>query len=115
MPASINRLADLGPHPSIYQHLREQLAQTPWICQGSLVCRPLLRQVRGRKIKKGPYYLWTCKVQGKTMCVALSQPQYQLLTQAINNNRHIQKILERMQALTMKTVLRKVPGVKKRK
>jgi hypothetical protein len=80
-----------------------------------LVCRPLLRQVGGRKVKKGPYYLWTCKVKGKTVCVALSRPQYQLLAQAIKNNRHAQNLLERMQALTLKTILRKVPGVRKRK
>jgi hypothetical protein len=75
----------------------------------------LLRRVRGRKVKKGPYYLWTCKQQGKTVCVALSKPQYRLLAQAIQNNRRLQRILERMQALTLKTILRNVPGVRKRK
>ena len=115
-PAPITRLADLGSQPSsAYQPLQEQLAQTSWICQGSLVCRPLLRRVRGRKVKKGPYYLWTCKQKGKTVCVALSKPQYRLLAQAIQNNRRLQRILERMQALTLKTILRNVPGVKKRK
>jgi hypothetical protein len=54
-------------------------------------------------------------VKGKTVCVALSRPQYQLLGQAIMNHHRVQKTLERMQALTMKTILRKVPGVKKRK
>jgi hypothetical protein len=75
----------------------------------------LLRRVRGRKVKKGPYYLWTCKQKGKTVCVALSKPQYRLLAQAIQNNRRLQRILERMQALTLKTILRNVPGVRKRK
>jgi hypothetical protein len=75
----------------------------------------LLRRVRGRKVKKGPYYLWTCKQKGKTVCVALSKPQYRLLAQAIQNNRRLQRLLERMQALTLKTILRNVPGVRKRK
>ncbi len=114
-PIRISRLPDLGPWPVAYQHLQERLAQTSWICQGTLVCRPLLRQVGGRKVKKGPYYLWTCKVKGKTVCLALSRPQYQLLAHAIKNNRHAQNLLERMQALTRKTILRKVPGVRKRK
>src|ERR1039458_8114832 len=108
----IRRLADLGPHPPASQRLQAQLAQSPWICQGSLVCRPLLRRV-GRR--KGRYYLWTCKLKGKTVCVALSRSQYLLLAQAIRNNRRTQKLLERMQALTLKTILRKVPGVRKRK
>ena len=112
----IRRLADLGPHPPASQRLQAQLAQSPWICQGSLVCRPLLRRVGRRKVRKGPYYLWTCKLKGKTVCVALSRSQYLLLAQAIrNNNRRTQKLLERMQALTLKTILRKVPGVRKRK
>ena len=51
----------------------------------------------------------------QTVCVALSRSQYLLLAQAIGNNRRTQKLLERMQALTLKTILRKVPGVRKRK
>ncbi len=47
--------------------------------------------------------------------MALSRLQYQLLAEAIANNRRFQKIVERMQALTMKTIVNKVPGVKKRK
>ncbi|MCX6930199.1 MAG: hypothetical protein NT154_44365, partial [Verrucomicrobia bacterium] len=66
-------------------------------------------------VRKGPYYLWTCKLKGKTVCVALSRSQYLLLAQAICNNRRTQKLLERRQALTLKTILRKVPGVRKRK
>jgi len=114
-PHPIARLAELGPCPRAYQHLQAQLAQSSWLCQGTLVCRPLLRRVRGRIVKKGPYYLWTCKMEGKTVCVALSRPQYQLLAQAIQNQRRVQRTLERMQALTLKTILRKVAGVKKRK
>ncbi len=114
-PTPITHLTDLGPHPPAYQHLQAQLAQSSWICQGTLVCRPWLRQVRGRKVKKGPYYLWTSKVKGRTVCMALSRLQYQLLAQAIANNRRFQKIVKRMQALTMKTIVNKVPGVKKRK
>ena len=114
-PGPSSRLPDLGPLPAAYQNLQARLTQTSWICQGTLVCRPLLRQVAGRKLKRGPYYLWTCKVKGKTVCVALSRPQYQLLAQAIKNNRYAQTLLERMQALTLKTILHKVPGVRKRK
>jgi hypothetical protein len=108
-------LADLGSAPPAYQQLQRRLGQTAWLCQGTVVCRPLLRRVRGRPVKKGPYYLWTCKLQGRTVCLALSKAQYQLLALAIKNNRRVQTTLERMQALTLKTILKNVPGVRKRK
>jgi len=108
-------LTDLGPPPPAYQRMQARLAQTSWICRGTLVCRPLLREHRGRTVPKGPYYLWTAKVKGKTISVALSKAQHRLLAQGIENDRRMQKILQRMEALTMKTILRKVPGVKKRK
>jgi hypothetical protein len=107
--------AALGPLPPTYQRLQALLSQIHWIAQGTVVCRPLVRRLRGRKVKKGPYYLWTCKVRGRTFCLALSKPQYQLLSKAIDNNRTLQKTLQRMQTITLKTILRKVPGVRKRK
>jgi hypothetical protein len=108
-------LAALGPWPPAYERLRLQLGQTPWICHGTLVCRPLRRQRQGRSVTLGPYYLWTCKVKGQTQCVALSQAQYRLLAQAIKNHRQLSHLIEQMQRLTLKTILRHVPGVKKRK
>jgi|SRR6185369_2077348 hypothetical protein len=115
MKTSPSTLAHLGPLPKTYQALRDQLATTTWISQGTLVCRPLLRKRGRRTIKKGPYYLWTAKHKGKTLCLSLSQAQHRLLAQAIQNNRRLQKLIERMHALTMQTILRQVPGVKKRK
>jgi hypothetical protein len=115
LPTAAVGLAHWGPTPPAFQNLRRQLAETAWICQGTVVCRSLRRRVRGRLVQKGPYYLWTSKVQGRTVCVALSQAQYVLLAQAIENHRQLQKTVERMQRLTLKTVLKKVPGVKKRK
>jgi hypothetical protein len=107
--------ADLGPAPPAYQRLQDQLRQSAWLCQGTVVARPLIRRIRGRKLKKGPYYLWTCKLKGRTLCVALSKNQYDLLAQAIENNRRLQKALHLLQSSTLKTVLKKVPGVRKRK
>lgn len=104
----------LGTPPPAYQRYQRQIAQTSWICQGTLVARPLLRRVAGRQVSKGPYYLWTSKVKSKTVCLALSKAQYRLLAKAIAHNRRLQKTLERMQALTLKTVLQKIPGVRKR-
>ena len=114
-PAPLAPLALLGTPPPAYHRLQEQLRQTSWICQGSVVSRPLIRRIQGRKVKKGPYYLWTCKVNGRTLCVALSKAQHRVLAQAIENNRHLHKTLEQMQAFTLKSVLKKLPGVKRRK
>jgi hypothetical protein len=114
-PSPNSALKSLGPWPSSYRHCQEQLAQTPWICYGTIICRPLLRRVHGRKDKKGPYYLWTSKVAGKTVSLTLSKAQYEALAQTLKNNRKTLRILQRMQAITLKTVLCNVPGVKKRK
>lgn len=108
-------LATLGAPPPAYQRLQDQLREISWICQGTVVSRSLTRLIRGRKVKKGPYYLWTCKVKGKTVCLALSQTQYRLIAQGIQNNRQWQKIVARMQDLTLKTILKKIPGIAKRK
>lgn len=108
-------LALLGSPPPSFKRLQKQLAETSWICQGSVVSRPLIRCIDGRKVKKGPYYLWTCKVKGRTVCIALSQPQYQALAEAIANHRQLHKIIERMHTLSIKTILKMVPGVTRRK
>jgi hypothetical protein len=108
-------LADLGSPPAAFQQLQDELRQTSWISQGTVVARPLIRRRQGRAIKKGPYYLWTCKVRGRTVCVALSKAQYQVLAQAIMAQRRLQRTLDRMHALTLQTILKKVPGVRKRK
>ena len=108
-------LALLGTPPPAYRRLQHQLRRTAWICQGTVVARSLIRHIRGRTVKKGPYYLWTCKVKGRTVCLALAKAQYRALAQAIANHRRLQSTLEQMQTLTLKTILKKVPGVRKRK
>jgi len=108
-------LADLGSPPPAYLRLQRQLCRISWVCHGTVVARPLIRRVRGRTLKKGPYYLWTCKVRGQTVCWTLSKAQYRALAQAIANHRRLQKILQQMHAFTLKTVLKTVPGVKTRK
>jgi hypothetical protein len=108
-------LLALGPQPAAYAKLLARLARTGWIGQGTVVCRPLRRKVGGQWIEKGPYYLWTAKRQGKTVCYALSQAQYEVAKEAIAANRCLMATLTAMQALTFKQILTKVPGVAKRK
>jgi len=105
----------LGWPPPAYARLLRQLAQPRWIAQGTVVCRPLRRRVGGQWINKGPYYLWTGKREGKTICYALSKAQYQLAKEAIAANRQVMKILAKLQAMTLERIRKAVPGVKKRK
>lgn len=104
----------LGPLPASYKKLQTRLAQPGWICQGTVVCRPLHRKIGGQWVEKGPYYLWTCKYQGKTVSHALSKNQYQVAKKAIEANREVMGVLAKLQTMTIQTILRKVPGVRKR-
>ncbi len=105
----------LGPWPQTYAKLLHALAGTGWICQGTVLARSLRRRRHGRLVRCGPYYLWTCKLNGKTLCKALSKAQYEQLKRAIANNRRALAVLARMQHQTLKIVLKKIPGVIKRK
>jgi len=105
----------LGPQPAAYARLLAGLARPGWISHGTVVCRPLRRKVAGRWVDKGPYYLWTGKRQGRTVCYALSKAQYQVAKEAIEANRRVMETLGKMQAMTLQQILSKVPGVTKRK
>jgi hypothetical protein len=105
----------LGTLPQPYAKLWAPLAQPGWICQGTVVCRPLRRRVGGRWVQKGPYYLWTGKRHGQTVCHALSKAQYDVAQKAIAANRRVMETLAKLQTLTLARILNTVPGVQKRK
>ena len=105
----------LGPQPAAYQKLLARLLNAGWFCHGTVSCRPLRRKVAGKWVDKGPYYLWTAKREGKTICRALSQTQYQAAKQAIEANRKVMDTLAKLQAMTLDKILNKLPGVQKRK
>ena len=105
----------LGPPPAAYKTLLDRLAHSGWFCQGTVVCRTLRRQVAGKWVDKGPYYLWTGKREGKTICHALSQSQYRAAKGAIETNRQVMDILEKLQSMTLDKILKTVPGVRSRK
>lgn len=107
--------APLVPPSDAYRKLAASLASTSWICQGSVVSRTLRRHVAGGWRDKGPYYFWTCKVAGKTVCHALSLPQYEEIKRAIAANRQLMKTVAKMQMTALDAILNNVPGVSKRK
>lgn len=105
----------LGSLPVAHAKLLLQLSKGGWLCQGTVVCRTLRRRVRGQWVQKGPYYLWTGKRQGKTVCHALSKAQYQIAKEAIDTNQKLMKTLAKLQATTLQQILNKIPGVERRK
>jgi hypothetical protein len=113
MPASTGN--PLGSPPPAYEKLLARLARSGWFCDGSVVRRTLRRQVAGQWVNKGPYYLWTAKRGGQTVCHALSKSQYHAAKEAIAAHRQVRDILEKLQTMTLETILKKVPGVTKRK
>jgi len=90
-----------------YRQLQRQLARLGYVSQGSVFERTPGQQ--------GSRYVWTRKVQSKTVTVALSHEQYQWLRQAVNNQRKLEKIVNQMQMLSRQILFETVPGVVRRK
>src|SRR5580693_2401045 len=90
-----------------YRQLRRQLARLGYVSQGSVFQRAPGQQ--------GSRYVWTRKVQAKTVTVALSEAQYHWLKQAVANQRELERIVEEMQVLSRQILFENVPGVVRRK
>jgi Family of unknown function (DUF6788) len=90
-----------------YARLRAQLARIGWISEGYVQDR--------RRTPGGASYPWTRKVQGKTVCVALSQEQYEWMREAIANWRSVQAILRQMQRLSRQELFETLPDPRRRK
>jgi len=96
------------PQPSAdYRRLQRRLGQIGYLSQGSVFERTPLQQ--------GSRYVWTRKVQAKTVTVALSKEQYQWLRQAVANQRQLDRIVRQMQKLSRQVLFDNVPGVVRRK
>jgi virulence-associated protein VapD len=100
----MNTGASLLPH---YRQLQRQLARLGCVSQGSVFKRAPDQQ--------GSRYVWTRKVQAKTVTVALSEEQYHWLKQAVANQRKLDGIVQQMQRLSHQILFENVPGVVRRK
>ncbi len=98
---------DLALLQTEYDRLRQRLGRVKWISQGYV-------QDRGPGAG-GPCYQWTRKVRGKTVSVVRSKEQFEALHQAIGNWRQIQRILERMQAISRQVIFGTPPDTRRRK
>jgi hypothetical protein len=93
--------------PRSYPQLQRRLGAIGLISQGSVFQR--------RPDQQGSRYVWTRKVQAKTITVALSKEQYQWLRRAAANQRELECIMARMQKLSRQFVFETVPAVRRRK
>ena len=98
-----------------YQRYAQSLTAICPICQGTVIKRHDVGQRRGKPKTYGPHYLWTRKLEGKTLSIAISQQQYGALKEAIANQKKLDKTLAQMRSLTEQIIFTKTPGVKKRK
>ena len=106
--SSFNEPVKTGASPTPpYRQLQRRLARLGYVSQGSV-----LERAPGQQ---GSRYVWTRKVQAKTITVALSREQYQWLKQAVGNQRELERIVAKMQTLSRQILFNTVPGVVRRK
>ncbi len=88
-----------------------KLSKLPWIVQGSVVeIAPPPGAPRAK-----PRYIWTRKVNQKTVTVSLSKQQYKAFMKAIDANRKLEKTLRDLRTISQNVLLESLPGVQKRK
>jgi spermidine synthase len=92
-----------------------ELSPVSYILQGSVVRRKLQRQVGSALKSYGPYYLWTRKINGKTVTMALTNEQSKIIREAIDRNRQIEQSLNRLRFLSEQIIVSVSPSVAKRK
>jgi len=85
-----------------YQRLAARLSRVGWISQGSVMHAP------------PGAWRWTRKVRAKTVSVALSAAQAQLMKEAISNHRQLDELVDAMREITQKLILGATPGVRRR-
>jgi hypothetical protein len=91
-----------------YEQLRQRLSQIGHLSQGSV-------QDRTGRVGGGAGYQWTRKVAQKTVTVALTQEQFQLLQQATHNYRQVRQLLHQMETLSRKIIFQDCPHPDRRK
>lgn len=85
-----------------YERLRQSLAHTGYISQGSVVDRSRLRPPRSG-------YQWTRKVKGKTLTVALTPSEFKAMAGAIANERRLTQTLRQMEHLSRRILFHNRP------
>jgi hypothetical protein len=91
-----------------FERLRHRLSQMGYLSQGSV-------QDRTARLGGGAGYQWTRKVAQKTVTVALTQQQFELMRQAVKNYRELRRLLHAMESLSRKIIFQTCPHPQRRK
>ena len=75
-----------------------------YILQGSVVKRYLERQAGGVLVAYGPYYIWTRKINNKTVTQALTVEQARIIQDALDRNHQIERQLMRLRRLSERII-----------
>jgi len=108
----------MTPVNQLIRRFNRQVAEVQpdgYILQGSVVRRYLRRQVGGALKTYGPYYLWTRKINNKTVTQALSAEQAQLIRQAIHRNHQLERHLKQLRSTSEQIIRAITPCVATRK
>jgi hypothetical protein len=107
--ASMNDASDsLAGWKAQYRRLRQSLAQTGYLSQGSVLQRSVAASGRSG-------YQWTRKVAQKTVSVSLSQPQFEAMKQAVANERKLWKTVQEMERVSRQIIFASASDTRRRK
>ena len=91
-----------------YRRLRQRLARTGYISQGSVQQRSIAASGRSG-------YQWTRKVAQKTVSVALSAEQFEAMKEAVTNERELWKTVQEMERISRRIIFASVSDTRRRK
>ena len=95
----------LAEQAAEYLRLQKQLRNVPLLAKGNVFAtEPPPHAPRART-----HYKWTRKLQGKTVSKTLGQEQYEAFKAAIEANRLIEDILDRMRQISQNSILKALP------
>jgi hypothetical protein len=106
MTSGKNRSERLRASEQRYRELKQRLQDVGFVCVGSLQTRylpcgnPSCRCHQDPAKRHGPYHYWTRKVKGRTITVLLKQEQVPLYREWIQNNRHLEDLVQEMRRIS---------------
>jgi hypothetical protein len=97
-----------------YEVLRKELVEVGYICIGSINkvytrCGNSYCPCKSDDKKKhGPYFLWTRKINGKTVSKRIDKVQVKQLKEYFKNYRKLKNLIDGMIAVTEKIAIKKL-------
>ena len=99
-----------------YRKLKKNLPPTDYILQGTIQEHQYDRTLPSGQTKHyGPYFAWTFKLDGKTVTVTLTQEQARAYQRAIENQKKLNRRLQKMRTLSLTILEASHPQVQRRK